>query len=101
MAGEVAVGGTGALAFLLAAEAVAARLTALELTITRKTGENDQLYGSVTNADIAEMLAQKGFEIDRRKILLPDPIKALGHHTVGVHLHQDVRAEVRVSVVPE
>src|SRR5262245_55653709 len=54
-----------------AAEAVAARLGALELTIARKTGENDQLYGSVTNADIAELLAAKGFEVDRRKILLP------------------------------
>ena len=54
-----------------AAEAIAARLNALDLTIARKVGENNQLYGSVTNADIAELLAAKGFEIDRRKILLP------------------------------
>src|SRR5919108_1438206 len=65
-----------------AAEAIAARLTALELTIERKVGENDQLYGSVTNADIADVLAKKGFDIDRRKILLPDPIKALGETSV-------------------
>jgi large subunit ribosomal protein L9 len=81
-----------------AAEAVAARLNALELTINRKVGENDQLYGSVTNADIAELLAQKGFEIDRRKILLPDPIKALGENTVPVKLHRDVTAQLKVVV---
>ena len=81
-----------------AAEAIAARLNALELTITRKTGENDQLYGSVTNADIGEMLATKGFEIDRRKILLPDPIKTLGENTVPVKLHREVTAQLRVRV---
>ena len=84
-----------------AAEAVAARLGALEVTITRKTGENDQLYGSVTNADIAELLAAKGFEIDRRKILLPDPIKSLGESTVPVKLHRDVTAQMKVAVKKE
>ena len=84
-----------------AAEAIAARLTALELTISRKTGENDQLYGSVTNGDIAELLAAKGFDIDRRKILLPDPIKALGENSVPVKLHRDVTANVRVTVAKE
>ena len=81
-----------------AAEAVAARLNALELTINRKVGDNDQLYGSVTNADIADLLAVKGFEIDRRKILLPDPIKTLGENTVPVKLHREVTAQVRVTV---
>ena len=57
-----------------AAEAIAVRLTALELSIARKVGETEQLYGSVTNADIGDLLKQKGFEIDRRKILLPDPL---------------------------
>jgi large subunit ribosomal protein L9 len=84
-----------------AAEAIAARLNTLELTISRKTGENDQLYGSVTNGDIAELLAAKGFEIDRRKILLPDPIKALGENSVPVKLHRDVTANVRVTVSKE
>ena len=84
-----------------AAEAIATRLAVLELTIARKVGENDQLYGSVTNADIAEMLAKKGFEVDRRKILLPDPIKALGDHTVPVKLHRDVTAQLRVTVAKE
>ncbi len=84
-----------------AAEAVATRLSALELAIARKVGENDQLYGSVTNADIAELLGQKGFEIDRRKILLPDPIKALGENTVPVKLHREVTAQVKVIVGKE
>jgi large subunit ribosomal protein L9 len=84
-----------------AAEAIATRLTALELTIQRKVGENDQLYGSVTNADIAEVLAKKGFDIDRRKILLPDPIKALGETSVPVKLHREVTAQVRVTVAKE
>jgi large subunit ribosomal protein L9 len=84
-----------------AAEAIAARLTALEVAIARKVGENDQLYGSVTNADIAEALAAKGFDIDRRKILLADPLKAIGETTVPVKLHRDVTAQLRVSVVKE
>ena len=84
-----------------AAEAIATRLNALELNINRKVGENDHLYGSVTNADIAELLAKKGFEIDRRKILLPDPIKALGETTVPVKLHREVTAQVKVIVGKE
>ena len=59
-----------------AAEALADRLVALELTIARKVGDNDPLYGSVTNADIADLLKDKGFDVDRRKILLPDPLRA-------------------------
>ena len=84
-----------------AAEAIATRLSALDLTILRKVGENDQLYGSVTNADIAELLAKKGFEVDRRKILLPDPIKTLGEHTVPVKLHRDVTAQLKVTVAKD
>ena len=84
-----------------AAEAIATRLSALDLTILRKVGENDQLYGSVTNGDIADALAKKGFELDRRKILLPDPIKALGESTVPVKLHRDVTAQIKVTVAKE
>ncbi len=84
-----------------AAEGIATRLNALDLRITRRVGENDQLYGSVTNADIGELLASKGFEIDRRKILLPDPIKALGENTVPVKLHRDVTAQLKVTVAKE
>ena len=84
-----------------AAEAIASRLTALELSVARRVGENDQLYGSVTNADIADLLKTKGFDLDRRKILLPDPLKALGETSVPVKLHRDVTAHVRVTVVKE
>jgi len=84
-----------------AAEAIASRLTAIEVAIARRVGENDILYGSVTNADIAETLKEKGFDIDRRKILLPDPLKALGEVTVPVKLHRDVTAQLRVQVVRE
>ncbi|MGE3277983.1 MAG: 50S ribosomal protein L9 [Vicinamibacterales bacterium] len=84
-----------------AAEAIATRLAALEIVIARRVGENDQLYGSVTNADIAEVLAEKGFEIDRRKILLPDALKAIGDVQVPVKLHRDVTAQLTVQVVKE
>jgi large subunit ribosomal protein L9 len=84
-----------------AADAIAARLNTLELRIERRVGENDQLYGSVTNADIATLLASKGFEVDRRKILLPDPIKTLGDTTVPVKLHREVTAQLKVTVAKE
>jgi large subunit ribosomal protein L9 len=84
-----------------AAEAIAARLTALEIAIARKVGESDQLYGSVTNTDIADALKLKGFDVDRRKILLPDPLKTLGETTVPVKLHREVTAQLRVAVVKE
>jgi large subunit ribosomal protein L9 len=81
-----------------AAEAIGARIGALEITITRKVGENDQLYGSVTNGDIAEAMKAQGFEVDRRKILLPDPLKTLGETMVPVKLHRDVTVQVKVTV---
>jgi len=83
------------------AEAFAQRLTQAELEIARRVGENDTLYGSVTAADIATALHAKGFEIDKRKIQLGDPIKALGESTVPVKVHRDVIAQVRVKVVAE
>jgi large subunit ribosomal protein L9 len=82
-----------------AAEALAERLVALELQIARKVGDNDTLYGSVTNSDIADLLKEKGFEIDRRKILLPDAIRTLGETLVPVKLHRDVTAQLKVAVV--
>ena len=85
----------------VAAEAVADRLAALELQIGRKVGDNDTLYGSVTNADIADLLKEKGFDLDRRKILLPDPIRTLGESHVPVKLHRDVTAQLKITVVKE
>jgi len=83
------------------ADAYAQRLEALEIEIARRIGENNVMYGSVTSADIATALAAKGFTVDRRKIQLPDPIKAVGEVQVPVKVHRDVTAQVKVNVVPE
>jgi len=83
------------------ADAMAARLGALEVSIARKVGETEALYGSVTTADIAEALAASGFEVDRRKIQLHEPIKRLGDTDVPIRLHRDVVATVKVHVVAE
>lgn len=83
------------------AEAIAARLAAIEISIARRVGETDQLYGSVTTADIAEYLKGKGFEIDRRKLVLADPIKTIGEHKVPLKLHRNVTVPLVVKVVKE
>ena len=83
------------------AEAIAQRLTQSEIEIARRVGENDTLYGSVTSADIAHALEAKGFAIEKRKIVLADPLKALGDFTVPVKIHREVTAHVRVKVVPD
>jgi large subunit ribosomal protein L9 len=82
------------------AQALAARITAMDLTITRRVGEHEALYGSVTAADIAEALAAREITVDRRKIQLPEAIKSIGEHTVTVKLHRDVPADLKVKVVP-
>ena len=81
-----------------AAEEVARRVAGLTVTVSKKAGEGDVLYGSVTPADIADALATRGVEVDRRRIELAEPIKRLGDHTVHVRLHRDVVAELTVSV---
>jgi len=83
------------------AAAVGRRIAGISCTIVRKVGENDQLYGSVTASDIAEFLEKEGIAIDKRRILLEEPIKALGIYTIPVKLHADVQGEVRVWVVKE
>jgi large subunit ribosomal protein L9 len=83
------------------AEAIAARLGAVDITIARRVGETDQLYGSVTAADIAEFLKARGFEIDRRRIVLPDPIKTIGEHDIPLKLHRNVTVPLKVKVVKE
>jgi large subunit ribosomal protein L9 len=83
------------------AEAIAERIAQLDIEIARRVGENDTLYGSVTSADIAHALQAKGFEVDKRKIQLSDPLKALGESTVPIKIHRDVTAQLRVKVVPE
>jgi large subunit ribosomal protein L9 len=84
------------------AEAYAARLSAADVSIARRVGgENDTLYGSVTNADIASALEKLGFDIDRRKVQLAEPLKQLGEFTVPIKVHRDVTADVKVKVVKE
>jgi large subunit ribosomal protein L9 len=82
------------------AQALAARIATLDVTISRRVGEQDALYGSVTAADIAEALASREIVVDRRKIQLAEPIKAIGEHPVAIKLHRDVSADVIVKVVP-
>ncbi|MCI0404364.1 MAG: 50S ribosomal protein L9 [Acidobacteria bacterium] len=84
-----------------AAESLAARLGELTLAITAKAGEQDQLFGSVTTMDIGAALEAKGFNIDRRKIELDEPIKTIGEYSVPVRLHHDVTAAVKVAVTRE
>jgi len=86
---------------MAAANALAERMAAVDISIARRVGENNTMYGSVTSADIAQALSAKGFEVEKRKIHLPDAIKALGEHTVPVKVHRDVTADVKVKVVAE
>ena len=83
------------------AEAIAARLSAIDITIARRVGDTEQLYGSVTSADIAEALSLKGIDVDRRKIQLAEPLKALGETTLAIKLHRDVTAQLKVAVVKQ
>jgi large subunit ribosomal protein L9 len=83
------------------AEAFAQRLGQVEIEIARRVGESDTLYGSVTSADIAQALAAKGFEIEKRKIQLAEPLKAIGETSVAVKVHREVTVPVKVKVVPE
>jgi len=83
------------------AEGLAARVDSLDVEIARKVGENEVLFGSVTSADVAAALAAKGFDVDRRKLQLNDPIKKLGEYQVPLKLHRDVVATIKVRVVGE
>jgi large subunit ribosomal protein L9 len=83
------------------AEAMSARIHNLDVEISRKVGETEALYGSVTTSDIAEALSRKGFDIDRRKIQLHEPIKHLGEFDIPVKLQRDVTATVKLKVVAE
>ena len=81
------------------AEALAEKISLVDCVVSRKVGEQDVLYGSVTTADVAECL--KEFNIEKRKIQLSEPIKALGEFTVPVKIHRDVTAEVKLKVVKD
>ncbi len=83
------------------AEELVTRLDPVVLSFTRKAGEAGHLFGSVTSADIAAALAAQGFEVDRRKIQLGDPLKSIGDFKVAIRLHREVTARVTVKVQAE
>lgn len=81
-----------------AAESMAARIAEASCVIKRQAGEHEKLFGSVTNQDIAAALGARGLDVDRRKILLQEPIKVLGSYTIPIRLHPEVVAELRLTV---
>ena len=86
---------------LKAAQSLCDRIAAMNVVIPARAGEEDRLFGSVTNQDIEKALQAQGLSIERRKIILPEPIKQLGSHTVSVHLGGEVQATLTVQVVRE
>ncbi len=82
-------------------QSLAARLGALKLVALRKAGENDALFGSVTHADVADLLAAKGIEIDKRRVLVEEPLKKLGEFEVKIRLHPEVTAVVQLVIAKE
>jgi len=83
------------------AEKMAEALSLLKLEFTRKAGEEGKLFGSVTASEIGKEVVAKGFNIDKRKVLLDVPVKQLGEHKVPIKLHPEVTAEITVEVLPE
>lgn len=84
-----------------AASAEAGKLSNVSLTVEKAAGENGKLFGSVTTMELEALLRAQGFEIDRRRIVLAEPIKALGETEVEIKLHRDVRANIKVNVVAQ
>lgn len=83
------------------AEAQSQQIGSLDLEFKRKAGEQGALYGSVTSMDVAEALKERGYEIDRHRIHMREPLKRLGEYTVPVRLHREVTIDLRVRVAPE
>jgi large subunit ribosomal protein L9 len=83
------------------AQRLAEALAGVSLAFTRKAGENDQLFGSVTSADISEALEAKGFHVEKRKIVLVDPIKLVGEYEIPMKLHREVSTTVKLAVKKE
>ena len=82
-------------------DAMAKKLNAIELKFTRKVGDQNKLFGSVTSKDVHEQLTAQGYQVDRRQIHLPEPIKEIGIHEVEVKLHSEVSAKVKVTIAAE
>jgi large subunit ribosomal protein L9 len=83
------------------AEALAKQFEGVSVSFTRRSGESDQLFGSVTSSDIADALAKKGFEVDRRKIQIHEPLKTVGEFAVPIKLHKDVTTHLKVVIEKE
>jgi large subunit ribosomal protein L9 len=83
------------------AELLAKQFDGVSLLFTRRAGENDQLFGSVTSSDIAQELERRGFNVDRRKLELEHPLKSIGEYTVHIALHREVKAAIKVTVAKE
>ena len=83
------------------AEELAKQFEGASVSFTRKSGENDQLFGSVTSSDLADALTKKGFNVDRRKIQLHEPLKTVGEFSIPVKLHKEVTAHLKVVIEKE
>lgn len=81
--------------------AMAQKLSAIEVRLKRKVGEQNKLFGSVTSKDVHEQLVAQGYQVDRRQVHLPEPLKEVGTHEVEVKLHSEVTAKVKVTIAPE
>ncbi len=84
-----------------AAQKLAELLAGVSLELTRRAGENDQLFGSVTSSDIADALAAKGYNVEKRKVTLADPIKVVGEYEIPVRLHREVTTNIKLAVKKE
>jgi large subunit ribosomal protein L9 len=82
-------------------DAMAKKLSAIEVKFTRKVGEQNKLFGSVTSKDVHEQLTSQGYQVERKQIHLPEPLKDLGTHEVEVKLHSDVSAKVKVTIAAQ
>jgi len=83
------------------AEGLAAKLEACVITIEKRVGDENKLYGSVTSSDLADKLAEQGLVVDRRKIVLDEPIKTIGEHSATVKVGYQVTAKVKVNIIPQ
>jgi large subunit ribosomal protein L9 len=84
-----------------ASKGLADQLAAVTLTISAKAGEEEKLFGSVTNMDVADALKAAGYDFDKKKVIMEEPIKRLGVYSVGVKIHPEITATVQVQVVAE
>lgn len=83
------------------ARELSAKLSAISLTLTAKAGDESRLFGSITTMDIAEALKKQGLEIDRKKIILEEPIKRLGSYNAGIKVHPEITARISLTIVAE